>query len=160
MSSMHLTIIAVGKLREAYFRAGVEEYLTRIRHFLPVEQIEVTPGTGEEGNGKGRGALLREAEAITRHLHREGKIVVLDAAGTTMDSQQFSEWMQRNMSAATPRIHFIIGGAWGVAPALLEKADLKLSLSAMTFPHELARLMLVEQIYRALSLWKNLPYHK
>lgn len=157
---MRLTIIAVGKLREAHFRAGVDEYLFRIRHYLPIEQIEVTPGTGEEGNGKGRGALLREAEAINRHVHNDGKVVVLDVAGTAMDSQKFSEWLQKNMNAAVPRIHFIIGGAWGVAPTLLDKADLKLSLSAMTFPHELARLMLVEQIYRALSLWKNLPYHK
>lgn len=157
---MHLTIIAVGKLHESYFRAGVEEYLTRIRRFLPTDHIEVAPGTGEDGNGKGRGALLREAEAITRYLHRDGKTVVLDAGGTAMDSRQFSDWLQRNMNAAVPRINFVIGGAWGLAPSLIEKADLRLSLSSMTFPHEMARLMLVEQIYRALSLWKNLPYHK
>jgi len=59
-----------------------------------------------------------------------------------------------------PRISFVIGGAWGLAPSILERADLRLSLSPMTFPHELARLILAEQVYRALSLWKNLPYHK
>jgi 23S rRNA (pseudouridine1915-N3)-methyltransferase len=157
---MDIQIISVGKLREAYYRAGVEDYISRINHFLRIEQAEVPPGTGEEGNGKGHGALIREAESIDRHLNRQGKIVVLDIQGTTMDSPQLSEWLQRAMNASVPRISFVIGGAWGLAPRILEKADLRLSLSAMTFPHELARLMLAEQIYRALSLWKNLPYHK
>jgi len=157
---MNLVLIAVGKLREAYYRAAVEEYLTRIRHFLPVDHIEVPPGTGEDGNGKGRGALLREAEAIERHLKREGKVAALDARGTALTSEEFADWLQRNMSASVPRISFVIGGAWGLAPGILERADLRLSLSPMTFPHEMARLVLAEQVYRALSLWKNLPYHK
>ena len=157
---MNLVFIAVGKLRETHYRMGVEEYLTRIRHFLPVDHIEVPPGTGEDGNGKGRGALLREAAAIERHVQREGKMVALDARGTALDSEQFADWLQRNMIASVPRISFVIGGAWGLAPSILERADLRLSLSPMTFPHELARLILAEQVYRALSLWKNLPYHK
>lgn len=157
---MDIHIIAVGKLREAYYRAGVEDYSARIQRFLHFEQIEVAPGTGEEGNGKGQGALVREAESIERHLRREGKIVALDIAGTTIDSAQFSEWLQRSMTASVPRISFVIGGAWGLAPKILDRADMRISLSAMTLPHELARLVLTEQIYRALSIWKNLPYHK
>ena len=90
---MNLVLIAVGKLREAYYRAAVEEYLTRIRHFLPVDHIEVPPGTGEDGNGKGRGALLREAEAIERHLKREGKVAALDARGTALTSEEFADWL-------------------------------------------------------------------
>ena len=157
---MNLVFIAVGKLRESYYRAGVEDYLTRIRRFLPVEHIELPTGTGEDGNGKGRGALLREAEAIGRHLQRDGKVVALDARGKLLDSEEFADWLQRNMSASVPRISFVIGSAWGLAPSILERADLRLSLSPMTFPHELAQLMLTEQVYRALSLWKHLPYHK
>ena len=157
---MNLVFIAVGKLRESHYRMGVEEYLTRIRHFLPVDHIEVPAGTGEDGNGKGRGALLREAAVIERHLQREGKVVALDAGGTMLNTEQFADWLQRNMSASVPRISFVIGGAWGLAPGFLEQADLRLSLSPMTFPHELARLVLAEQVYRALSIWKNLPYHK
>ncbi|RPH94337.1 23S rRNA (pseudouridine(1915)-N(3))-methyltransferase RlmH [candidate division KSB1 bacterium] len=157
---MNLTIIAVGKLRESYYRAGVEDYLQRIKRFLPIEQIETAIGTGEEGNGKGKGALLREAEGIERHLIRGGKIVVLDAAGTSLSSEEFSEWIQKTMNSAVSRVNFIVGGAWGLAPKLIDRADMRLSLSSMTLPHELARLVLVEQIYRALSLWKGLPYHK
>jgi 23S rRNA (pseudouridine1915-N3)-methyltransferase len=157
---MNLIIVAVDKLREPFYKAGVEEYLTRIRRFLPVEQVEVPVGTGEESNGKGHGAILREAASIDKHLGREGRIVTLEITGKPMSTDDFSEWLQGAMNASVPRISFVIGGAWGLAPAVSQKADLRLSLSAMTFPHELARLMLAEQIYRALSLWKGLPYHK
>jgi 23S rRNA (pseudouridine1915-N3)-methyltransferase len=157
---MNLSIIAVGKLREAYFKAGVEDYLGRIERFLPIEQIEVPVGTGEESNGKGRGAIIREAESIAKHLPRDARVVALDPRGKTMTSEQFSQWLQDAMTASVPRISFVLGGAWGLDQKLCDKADLKLSLSALTFPHELARLVLVEQIYRALSIWKGLPYHK
>jgi 23S rRNA (pseudouridine1915-N3)-methyltransferase len=156
---MNLAIIAVGKLREPYFRAGVDEYLMRIRRFLPIEQIEVAPGTGEESNGKGQGALGKEAAAIERHLG-DSRIVALDPAGSLMTTEEFSKWLQESMNASVSRVSFVVGGAWGLAPSIGQRAHLKLSLSPMTFPHELARLMLAEQIYRALTLWKGLPYHK
>ena len=157
---MNLAIIAVGKLRESYFRAGMDEYLMRINRFLPIEQIEVPTGTGEETNGKGKGALLKEAAAIEKYLPQGGRAVCLDPAGRPMTTEEFSKWLQEAMNASVPRISFIVGGAWGLAPDLVKNAHLSLSLSPMTFPHELARLMLAEQIYRALTLWKGLPYHK
>jgi 23S rRNA (pseudouridine1915-N3)-methyltransferase len=157
---MNLSIVAVGKLREAYYKAGVEDYVERIRRFLPIEQIEVPVGTGEESNGKGRGAIIREAESIEKHLHRDARIVALDPRGKSISSEQFSQWLQDSMNASVQKVSFVLGGAWGLDAGLCERADLRLSLSALTFPHELARLVLVEQIYRALSLWKGLPYHK
>ena len=157
---MNLTIIAVGKLRESYYRAGVEDYLSRIQRFLSIEQIEVPVGTGEDSNGGGKGAIHREAENIERALVKGSRIVALDARGKSLTTEEFSQYLQDAMLASVSRISFIIGGAWGLAPKLIERADLRLSLSAMTLPHELARLVLVEQIYRALSLWKGLPYHK
>ena len=156
---MNLAIVAVGKLREPFYRAGVDEYLLRIRRFLPIEQIEVATGTGEESNGKGQGALIKEAAAIERHLG-DGRVVALDPAGSPLTTEEFSKWLQEAMNASVDRVTFVVGGAWGLAPAIGQRAHLKLSLSAMTFPHELARLMLAEQIYRALTLWKGLPYHK
>jgi 23S rRNA (pseudouridine1915-N3)-methyltransferase len=157
---MNLAIIAVGKLRESYYRAGVEDYLSRIQKMLPIEQIEVPVGTGEESNGGGKGALIREAANIERALEKGGKIVVLDSHGKSLTSEEFSAWIQDQMLASVSRIAFVIGGAWGLSAKLQDRADLKLSLSTLTFPHELARLVLAEQIYRALSLWKGLPYHK
>jgi 23S rRNA (pseudouridine1915-N3)-methyltransferase len=156
---MNLCIIAVGKLRESFYKAGVDEYLSRIRHFLPIEQIEVSTGTGESANGQGKGAIAREAASIESRLG-QGRVVALDSTGKGMTTEQFAAWLQEQMNASVPRLSFVIGGAWGLGAAITEKADLKLSLSPMTFPHELARLVLAEQLYRALSLWKGLPYHK
>jgi len=157
---MTLTIIAVGKMREPYFLAGTEEYLKRIRRFLPIDQIEVSPGTGEESNGKGKGAKIREAEFIRRHIHDGSRVVALDPSGSSLTTEGFARWLEHCMNEGVGGISFIIGGAWGLDKNLTDAADLKLSLSAMTLPHELARLVLAEQIYRALTLWKGLPYHK
>ncbi|HEY3294601.1 MAG TPA: 23S rRNA (pseudouridine(1915)-N(3))-methyltransferase RlmH [bacterium] len=157
---MNLAIVAVGKLREPFYRAGVDEYLMRIRRFLPIEQIEVPTGTGEESNGKGKGALGKEAASIENRLSADSRVVALDPAGKLMSTEEFSRWLQEAMNTSVPRVNFVIGGAWGLASSVSERANLKLSLSPMTFPHELARLVLAEQIYRALTLWKGLPYHK
>ena len=157
---MILIIVAVGKLREAYYRAGVEDYLARIRKMLPVEHIEVATGGGEESNGKGSGTLQREASAIERHLKKDGLLVTLEPSGKAMNTEEFSGWLQNAMNNSVPRVTFVIGGAWGIASSLSEHADLRLSLSPMTFSHELARLVFCEQLYRVVSLWKGLPYHK
>ena len=157
---MILIILAVGKLREAHYRAGVEDYLERIRRMLPIEQIEVATGAGEDSNGKGTGAIQREAAALEKHLKREGLIVALEPTGKRLDSEAFADWLQTAMNRSVPRITFVIGGAWGLSQAITERADLRLSLSPMTFSHELAQLVLAEQVYRAVSLWRGLPYHK
>ncbi len=157
---MILIILAVGKLREAHYRAGVEDYLERVRRMLPIEQIEVASGAGQDSNGKGTGAIQRESTALSKHLKRDGLTVALDPAGKSMNTEAFAEWLQSGMNRSVPRITFVIGGAWGLSREITEHADLRLSLSAMTLSHELARLVLAEQLYRALSLWKGLPYHK
>ena len=157
---MKLQIIAVGRLREAYFEAGVAEYLTRIQRVLPIEQIEVPSGTGEESNGRGEGALTKEGERLIRQVKPGTKIVTLESSGKQYTSEKFSDWLQSEMNASTNRIAFLIGGAWGLDSRLTSAASLRLSLSRMTLPHELARLILVEQIYRALMIWKGHPYHK
>jgi 23S rRNA (pseudouridine1915-N3)-methyltransferase len=157
---MILIILAVGKLREAHYKAGVDDYLDRIRHMLPIEQIEVPTGAGESSNGKGTGAIQREAASLEKYLKRDGLIVALDPSGKTMTTTTFADWMQTAMNRSAPRVTFVVGGAWGLASSIVERADLKLSLSDMTFSHELARLVLAEQLYRAVTLWKGLPYHK
>jgi len=155
-----LQVIAVGKLREAYFKAACDEYAGRIRHFLPFDESEVPSATSDSGNGTGKGALQTEADAILKQVPQGSKLIALDIQGKQMSSEKLSQFLQDEMLASTSRLSFVIGGAWGLGPALLESAALRLSLSPMTFPHELARVMLYEQVYRALSLWKGLPYHK
>ncbi|MCC6475585.1 23S rRNA (pseudouridine(1915)-N(3))-methyltransferase RlmH [bacterium] len=157
---MKLQIVTVGKLREAYFKAAAQEYSARIQHFLPLELTDVPTGTGESTNGQGKGALLKEADAIEKAIPTNSVLVALDITGKMLSSEQLSSWMQSQMQISSQRIAFVIGGAWGIAPKILERADMRLSLSPMTFPHELAQVILLEQLYRALSLWKGLPYHK
>lgn len=157
---MQLSIVAVGKMRESYYRAAVDDYCERIKRFLPITETEVSTGTGDESNGHGRAALLREAEHLQKPLQKPGVVVALHVTGKSLSTIQFSDWLQLQMVSSIERVSFVIGGAWGLSPIILERADLQLSLSAMTLPHELARVVLVEQIYRALTLWKNLPYHK
>ncbi|MDD5087547.1 MAG: 23S rRNA (pseudouridine(1915)-N(3))-methyltransferase RlmH [bacterium] len=157
---MILRILAVGKLREAYYQAGVEDYLGRIRHYFPIEQIEVPVGTGEESNGGGRGAMVREAAALRRHVTAGSRVVALERTGRPFSTEEFAKWLEECMNTAISRVDFVIGGAWGLDAGFVRDADVRLSLSAMTLPHELARLVLAEQIYRALSLWKGHPYHK
>lgn len=157
---MKLQVIAVGKLREAYFKAACDEYAGRIKHFLPFEENEVSGSTSESGNGTGKGALIHEAEAIVKQIPQGSKLIALDIKGKQLSSEQLSQFLQDEMLASTQRLSFVIGGAWGLSPSLLESSALRLSFSPMTFPHELARVMLYEQLYRALSLWKGLPYHK
>ena len=157
---MKLQILAVGKARVPYFAAGIDEYIKRIRHYLPIEQVEVPEGTGGDSNGHGSGAVSREGEKLSRLLRPGTRLVTLEATGRQFTSEALSEWLQKEMAGSTERIAFVIGGAWGIDKQLTEAAHLKLSLSSMTFPHELARMMLLEQLYRALTLWKGHPYHK
>jgi 23S rRNA (pseudouridine1915-N3)-methyltransferase len=157
---MRLQVITVGKLREAYFKAAAQEYSSRIQRFLPLELLDVPTGTGETSNGQGKGALLKEADAIERFLAPTTVVVALDVSGKLLSSEELSKWIQGQMQASAQKVSFVIGGAWGLAPQILERANLRLSLSPMTFPHELAQVILLEQVYRALSLWKGLPYHK
>lgn len=157
---MKLQVIAVGKLREAYFKAACDEYAGRIKHFLSLDEAEVPSATSDTGNGTGKGALQAEADAIIKQIPQGSKLIALDIRGKQLSSEQLSQFLQDEMLASTNRLSFAIGGAWGLAPALLDSAALRLSFSPMTFPHELARVMLYEQLYRALSLWKGLPYHK
>jgi 23S rRNA (pseudouridine1915-N3)-methyltransferase len=150
---MNLTLLAVDKQRQPHFREGVDDYAKRIRKFLPFEQIEVATSAGDD-------AAKREAEAIRRALPGGGKIIALDVQGKLFTTHEFLAWFEQMMNGAVPRLTFIVGGTAGLHNSILQAADLRLSLSPLTLPHELARLVFVEQLYRVLTLWKGLPYHK
>lgn len=157
---MKIIIVAVGRVRELYYRAGIDDYMGRIRRYVPIEEIEVQSGSGEEGNGRGIRTISVEGERLRKILAREDFIVCLDQKGREFRSEQFFEWLQSRMSESVSRIAFVIGGAWGLSPSVLAMSKLQMSLSQMTLPHELARLVLAEQVYRTLTLWKGEKYHK
>ena len=138
-----IRILAVGKVRKGWVLEGIATYLKR----LPGLQVVELRDTGK----------AKEAEAVLAALLPGEQLVVMAEEGQTFDSPAFAERLE---GSGSERLVFVIGGAEGIDPALKARASWKLSLSPMTFPHELARLLLLEQLYRALSIQQGGPYHK
>lgn len=140
---MQITILAVGKLRDRAVVTLCDDYLKRARRHLPVEVVE----------------CRNEAE-LDRRLDRGARVVLLDAGGRTYDSEGFARWLDGQMTYGRADLIFVIGGADGFSDTLRGRGDETLSLGPMTLPHRLARVVLTEQIYRALSILRGEPYHK
>jgi 23S rRNA (pseudouridine1915-N3)-methyltransferase len=138
-----IRILAVGKVRKGWVLEGISTYLKR----LPGLQVVELRDAGK----------AKEAEAVLAALQPGEQLVVMAEEGQTFDSPAFAERLD---GSGSERLVFVIGGAEGIDPALKARASWKLSLSPMTFPHELARLLLLEQLYRALSIQQGGPYHK
>jgi 23S rRNA (pseudouridine1915-N3)-methyltransferase len=150
---MRVEIVAVGKVKQAQCRALVDEYMGRLKHYLPSGQSEV-----REGKGQPHEVMRQEAEALSAAA--QGVRVVMDERGKLLTSAELAEQLERWMNAGTKQVSFVIGGAAGLEPALRDGADLLLALSPMTLPHEIARVILAEQLYRAMTIIRGEPYHK
>ena len=154
---MKVFVAVVGKPRNAGLSAAIGEYETRAARYWPLESIEV-----REEPAKSASADLvreREGERLGKRIPAGALVVCCDPGGRRMDSAAFAAWLQ----AARERgrdVAFVIGGAYGLSPALLGRAALRLELAPWTLPHELARLVLAEQLYRAGSIVRREPYHK
>ncbi len=136
-----------------------DRYLNRIKHFFPIEVTEVTLGRGRQGTQ--RGSIMRALSArLVGAIPKTGYTVVVDERGRPMDSLKFAKWLERLTMDQPHGVTFVLGGDMGLDEAVRKRADLLLSLSAMTLPHQLARVVLLEQIYRACTLMRNIPYHK
>lgn len=140
---MRLRVVAVGKVREPYLRQAIDDYLERTRKVLPTDEVEVADVSG-----------------LARALPDRFAVVALDPAGRTLDSRSFAAWIGERMNRSEKGIAFVIGGADGLPRDLLERATLRLSMSAMTMPHRLARLFLAEQLYRAMTILRGEPYSR
>jgi len=156
---MRIRICWVGKTQTAPIKSLLSTYLARLKHFAPIETVEL-PDLSRRRGLKGAALLAAEGAELARVIGRESRNVVLDERGKEFSSPEFASWFAAEQLRGTREIVFIIGGPEGVARALLEQAHLRLSLGRMTWPHELARVLLAEQIYRAWSILRNLPYHK
>lgn len=159
---MRITVIAVGKIKEKYFTAAIEEYAKRLSRFCKLELLEVPDEKTPDGAGEAQESQIREKEGnrILRKLSENSYVVVLAINGKMFDSVELSQQMERWNINGISHITFIIGGSLGLSPQILEKADLKLSFSKMTFPHQLMRVVLLEQIYRSYMIRSGAPYHK
>lgn len=143
---MKLRIVAVGPVKERATRSLVDEYLKRIRRYGQCEEIEIRPGKQEE-------------KAITKAVGKT-TMVALDVEGEEMSSRQLAKRVERLASRGKGDISFVIGGATGIPKAVLAQAHERWSLSRLTLPHRLARLVLAEQLYRAMTILRGEPYDK
>ncbi len=154
---MKVIVLAVGKPRNAGLAAATGEYEERAARYWPLERIEV-----REEPAKSASADLvraREGERLAARIPTGAVIVCCDPGGKRLDSAAFSAWLQDQRESGRD-VAFVIGGAYGLAPALLAKAAVRLELAPWTLPHELARLVLAEQLYRAGTIVRREPYHK
>lgn len=155
---MKLQLIWVGKTRKAAIKELTNEYLERLKNFARLEVIELRDR--DDVGGDREKILEKEAEEIFKRLEAGDFVVVLDEQGRQMDSLQMAEFLDGHRNSGTRQITFVIGGHFGLAAKVKQRADLRLSLSRMTFTHELARVFLMEQVYRAFAILHGLPYQK
>ena len=160
---MIIKIIAVGKLREKHWQDGVADYARRLRPLAKLEMIEISEARIPESASPAEEAmaLFREGEGICEKLSRHnGPVIALDRQGKALDSPELAAWLQGQILEGKGEMAWLIGGPLGLAPAVLDRADLVLSFSRMTFPHQMMRLILLEQIYRSFRIMRHEPYHK
>lgn len=155
---MKIVLLAIGKTTSQHFGAGIDDYLNRIRHYLPMD-IEIIP---ELKNTKSLSADIqkeKEADLLFKALQPGDNVVLLDEHGKTFRSVEFASWIQKKMTAGIKRLVFVIGGPYGFSPRVYAAYPEKISLSSMTFSHQMIRLIFAEQIYRAMTILNNEPYH-
>ncbi len=159
---MKITIIAVGKIKEKYYRDAIAEYAKRLSRYCKLEIIEVEDEKTPDKAAPTEEELIRgkEAERILKHLKDDAYIVTLEIAGEMYDSVDFARNLARLGVQGNSYIQFIIGGSLGLHEKVCRQADLALSFSNMTFPHQLMRVILLEQLYRGFRIMKGEPYHK
>jgi len=154
---LKITLIAVGRLKEPYWRSAQDEYLKRLRPYASIEIREVPDAPDGLGVNE---ALGREALAIERALPADALVVVLDIGGPTRSSEDNAEWLEQTMARGSSHIALVVGGSNGVAETIRSKADETLSFGPITLPHNLARIVALEQVYRAFKILRGEPYHK
>ena len=154
---MRITLVAVGRLKEAYWRDAAAEYLKRLRPYATVEVVEVNDRDVTRDEAR---ALAEEGADVLRALPDGAHVVTLEIGGRTLSSEGFADDLADHMVGGRSHVVFVLGGAAGLAPDVLARADSRLSLGPMTLPHQLARVVLLEQVYRAFRIMRGEPYHR
>lgn len=159
---MNIKIIGVGKIKEKYMLEGIKEYSKRLSRYCNLEIIEVADEKTPENLSKIEMDLIKNKEGarILSKIPQNAYIISLDIKGKQLSSEQLAEKMENLMIDGVNAIVFIIGGSLGLVDEVLEKSDFKLSFSKMTFPHQMMRMILLEQVYRGFRIMRGEPYHK
>lgn len=155
---MKIVIIAVGRTTTGYINEGISHYMDRLRHYLPVELFVIpdVKATKAMTEAKQKDA---EGKAILAALQPGDNVILLDERGRQKTSREFSEMIVEKMNRGLRRLVFVIGGPYGFSADVYARADSQLSLSRMTFTHEMVRLFFIEQVYRAMTITRGEPYH-
>ena len=159
---MKITIIAVGKIKERFYTDAVAEYEKRLSRYCKLEiiQVEDEKTPDKAGTSLDEAVKRKEADRILKHIREDAYVVVLEIQGKMYDSVGFAEEIEKIATKGVSHIQFVIGGSLGLYEEICNKADLSVSFSKMTFPHQLMRVILLEQIYRAYRIINGEPYHK
>lgn len=157
-----IRIIAVGKMKEAWMRSGLEEYKKRLSSYEKIEVIEVDDEKAPESNSAAQNEEIKkkEGQKLLKKIRENEHVILLDLAGKQCTSEELAHHLDHLYTQGKSSICFVIGGSLGLSPEVIQRADERWCLSLLTFPHQLARILLVEQIYRSFRILKNEPYHK
>ncbi len=159
---MKITVIAVGKLKEKYWKSAIEEYSKRLGRYCSLNIVEVADEKCPENASEEDMNIVRrkEAERISAKISPDAFPVTMEIGGKAFDSEGFASWMDRLPHQGVSHIAFIIGGSVGLDRELCTRSRQAVSFSKLTFPHQMMRVILLEQIYRAFRINRNEPYHK
>lgn len=159
---MHISIVTVGKLKEKYLKQGIEEYVKRLNSYAKIDIFEVPDEKAPEelSEVEMEQVKQKEGERILAKIHQDTYVIALAINGKLKSSEELAENLDKLATYGKSKVAFVIGGSLGLSDEVLKRADEQLSFSKMTFPHQLMRLILVEQIYRAFRINRGEPYHK
>lgn len=159
---MNISIVTVGKLKEKYLKQGIEEYLKRLGSYAKVDVIEVSDEKAPEELSETEMVQVKqkEGERILTKINQDTYVIALAINGKLKSSEELADSLDKLATYGKSKVAFVIGGSLGLSDEVLKRSDEQLSFSKMTFPHQLMRLILVEQIYRAFRINRGEPYHK
>ena len=156
--TMKITLLLIGKTADKYLEEGISKYEGRLKHYISF-RIEIIPELKNTKSLSEKQQKEKEAELILKHLAPQDFLVLLDERGKQLSSIELSGFFQKSMLSSVPNVVFLVGGPYGVDESVSKRANTVLSLSKMTFSHQMIRLFIAEQVYRAFTILKNEPYH-
>ena len=155
---MKIVLITIGKTNEKYLIEGISDYQKRLKHYTNFERIEIANIKNAKNFSESE-LMKKEGELILKQIKNSDHLVLLDDKGKDFTSQKFAQKLQQWMLSGKKRLVFVVGGAYGFSEEIYKRGNEKLSLSKMTFSHQMVRLFFVEQIYRGYTILNNEPYH-
>lgn len=155
---MNIKLVVVGKTEEKYLKEGIDIFEKRLKFYIPYEMI-IIPSLKDTKSLSPQMVKEKEGELIIKQVSKADKVILFDEMGEEFRSIEYANFLQKNMNAGIKTMYFVVGGAFGFSDEVYKIANLKIAMSKMTFSHQMIRLMIVEQLYRAFTILKNEPYH-